>query len=57
MKKYIKYKGIKITLVYCDYKNFNWYATKKCKHIILFINNHSKNKSKVLHKVIKSSYR
>lgn len=57
MKKYIKYRGVKITLVYCDYKNFNWHAIKKYKHIILFINKRYKNKSRILHKVIKNSYK
>ncbi|KZL94396.1 hypothetical protein [Clostridium magnum] len=51
----LKYKNIKICLVYCSYKNFEWYAIKNNGIIILCLNNaySRKVKSKLLHAVIK----
>lgn len=52
LKYYIKYQGVAITLVYCNY-NFNYYIIKRYGVIIAYINKNYKNK-KLLHKIIKS---
>jgi hypothetical protein len=49
----IKYKGIKVIIKYCIYKNFNWYAIKYRNVVILLFNRSYKHKSKVLHKTLK----
>lgn len=51
----IKYKGIKVIIKYCIYKNFNWYVTKYRNVVILLFNKNYKHKSKILHKAIKKN--
>lgn len=48
----IKYRGVKITIIYCNY-NFDWYAIKRYGTIILYINKEYKD-NKLLHKIIKN---
>jgi hypothetical protein len=52
---HFKYKGKKILLGYCNYKNFSWYAIGKKTYIIVCINNsyNKRVKSKLLHRAIK----
>ncbi|EDU35765.1 MULTISPECIES: hypothetical protein [Clostridium] len=48
----IKYKKIKIIIGYSEYK-FNYYEQKYKGKVILLINKNFKDKSRILHKVIK----